>query len=1111
MKGLLCSIISGFIFIVSCKSRNEKSLFELENNTGINFQNNVADGKIENSFLFRNFYNGGGVAIGDLNNDGLADVFLTSNMGSNKLYLNKGNWKFDDITTRAGILQDDKWNTGVTFVDINNDGWLDIYVCSSGHMSTGNRKNKLYINNHDLTFTESAAKYGLDISAYTTQVSFFDYDLDGDLDCFMINNSPIPVNQVDFANRRDLPDKDWKVGEFLKGGGDHLFRNDDGHFTEVTQKAGIHGSLISFGLGISVGDINGDGYPDVFVSNDSYERDYLYINQKNGVFKDEMEKWMRHTSMSSMGADIADINNDGYPEIFTTDMLPDDDYRLKLTGGFDNIDLYNNKIKAGLYHQYVKNCLQLNNKNGTFSDVANYSGVSATDWSWGALMFDADNDGLNDIYVCNGVNRDVTNLDFLDFFANDLMQEMVLSGKKEGVDKILEKIPRNPLLNKVYKNLGNLQFEDEGKKWGFIQPSFSNGAAYGDLDNDGDLDLIVNNENEPAFIYKNNSRELNKNNYIGILLKGTEKNTFAIGSLIKIYIGDTILTRECIPSRGFQSSVDYKIIIGLGTSSKIDSMLITWPDRSFTAILHPDINKVHNISESSSVKKLPAVLVPGDSATMLIPVKTNFDKHQEDNFIDFYKEYNIPKMLSREGPKAAVGDVNGDGLPDIYIGGTIGHPGQLYLQNSQNEFVKKEERIFEQFNEFEDGAVLFFDADQDGDLDLLVCPGGNNAPPNSRQMQLRLYKNDGKGNFEIDVSSFPNAGMNVSAAAAYDFNSDGYIDIFVGGRSVPGNYGLTPASYLFVNDGKGHFRDIAKENNPDIANIGMVTGAEWADITGDKKKELIIVGEWMSPHIFSFQKDHFEEIKTNLNDLFGWWQTVTTTDVNGDGKPDLVIGNIGDNFYLHPDFKNPVKLWVNDFDDNGIIDKVLTRSINGKDMPVFLKHDMEKQIPGLKKQNLRHEEFSRKTIQQLFPAEILNKSLEKKFNYSSSVIAINQGNGEFKIEKLPVLAQLSSVNAIFCTDINHDGNMDLILGGNEFGFLPQFGRLDASPGDVLINNGKGSFTYIDAGKTGLSLHGQVRDIVGILGKQDMYLLFLQNDEYPVMFSINNQLKNKHLH
>jgi hypothetical protein len=1098
------SIISLILF--SCKPKSEQTLFELVNNTGINFRNDVADGKKENSFLFRNFYNGGGVAIGDINNDGLPDIFFTSNMSENKLYLNKGNFQFDDITAKAGFKQDSMWSTGVVFVDINNDGWLDIYVCNSGHMSTGNRLNKLYINNHDLTFTESAAKYGLDHKGYSTQVSFFDYDMDGDLDCFMIDNSPIPVNQLGYNNKRDLPENEWKVGEFLKGGGNHLYRNDNGHFTEVTKEAGIHSSLISFGLGVSVGDINGDGYPDIYVSNDSYERDYLYINQKNGTFKDEFEERIDHTSFSSMGSDLADMNNDGLPDIFNTDMLPDIDYRLKTTGAFDNIDLFHTKLKTGFYYQYVKNCLQINNKQGKFIETGNYSGISASDWSWGALMFDMDNDGFNDIYVSNGVNRDVTDLDFIEFFANDVIQKMVLTGQKQDVDEVLKHIPQNPLVNKVYHNQHDLRFKDMAQTWGLSQPSFSNGAAYGDLDNDGDLDLVVNNENQPAFVYRNNSRELNKNHFIGLKLQGTEKNTFAIGSKINIYRGKEIITRELVPSRGFQSSMDYKQIIGLGNSKLIDSMIIIWPDLSVEKFDHPSVDTVLVIKQVAKNNLFHPYTKPV-IAPLLDSVKTIFAKHEEDDNVDFYYERNLPKMLSREGPKAACGDVNNDGLEDVYIGGTAGHAGQLYLQNKNGGFERKPQNVFELFKDFEDVAVLFFDYDHDGDLDLLVCPGGNSNKPDTRQMQLRLYKNDGKGNFAIDVNAFPNTGMNISVAISEDFNHDGYPDLFIGGRNDPRNYGVDPESYIFLNDGKGHFTDIAKTKNPDIAYIGMVTGAAWADITGDAQKELVITGEWMAPRIFSFNKDHFEEVKTNLSDMLGWWQTVTVADLNGDGKNDLVIGNIGENFYLHPNKEEPVKLWLNDFDQNGSSDRVLTSTVNGKDMPVFMKHEMEDQLPSLKKKNLKHRDYASKPIQELFSAELLKSCKVKLFNYTASVIAINNGNGQFTVQKLPAMVQLSSVNAIACTDLNGDGKPDIILGGNEYGFLPQFERLDASRGSVLINQGNAAFSLLPCEQSGINVNGQVRDIKEIKGTNNKQILFLRNDMYPVLFKIGKAMSS----
>jgi hypothetical protein len=785
-------------------------------------------------------------------------------------------------------------------------------------------------------------------------------------------------------------------------------------------------------------------------------------------------------------------------------MLPDDDYRLKTTGAFDNIDLFNTKLKTGFYYQYVKNCLQINNRSGKFIESGNYSGVSASDWSWGALLFDMDNDGFNDIYVCNGVNRDVTDLDFIEFFANDVIQKMVLTGEKQDVDQVLKHIPQNPLVNKAYQNQKDLRFIDMAKAWGFKQPSFSNGAAYGDLDNDGDLDLVVNNENEPAFVYRNNSREINKNHFIGLKLQGKDKNTFAIGSKVNIYRGSEIITRELIPSRGFQSSMDYKLIIGLGQSTVIDSMVITWPDLSVSSYLHPAVDTVHVIKQVEK-NNLFHPFIKKSIPHLMDSVKTVFEKHQEDGNIDFYYERNLPKMLSREGPKAACGDVNNDGLEDVYIGGTFGHAGQLYLQKKNGGFEKKPEKAFEQFKDFEDVAVLLFDCDHDGDLDLLVCPGGNNNKPDSREMQLRLYKNDGKGNFEIDVSAFPNTGMNIAVAVAEDFNHDGFPDLFIGGRSDPRNYGVDPSSYLFVNDGKGHFTDIAKTKNPDIAHIGMVTGAAWADVTGDAQKELIITGEWMSPRIFSFHGDHFEEVKTNLTDMLGWWQTVTVADLNGDGKNDLILGNIGENFYLHPDKEHPVKLWLNDFDQNGSSDRVLTSTINGKDMPVFMKHEMEDQLPSLKKKNLKHRDYASKSMQELFSSELINTCVVKQFNYCASVIALNNGNGQFTIQKLPVELQLSSVCAIHCTDVNGDGKPDIILGGNEYGFLPQFERLDAGRGAVLLNNGKAGFRLLDAEESGVDLDGQIRDIQEINGEAGKEILFLRNDMFPVLFQLRKNI------
>ncbi len=1099
----LIGIMAAIIFFCSCSHKQAMvpTLFSLSDSTGINFRNDVKDSKADNSFLFRNFYNGGGVALGDINNDGLPDVVLTSNQGENKIYLNRGGFKFDDITASSGFHQDGMWSTGVTMVDINADGWLDIYVCNSGHITDGNRKNKLYINNHNNTFTEEAAQYGLDIYGYCTQASFFDYDGDGDLDCFIINNSPIPFSSLNYSGMRDVDIANWKVDEKLKGGGNHLYKNENSHFTEVTKEAGLHSGLISFGLGVTISDINGDGYPDIYVGNDFIEKDYLYINQKNGTFKDELEERVQKISMSSMSADVADINNDGRPEIFTTDMIPDDDYRLKTTGTFDNIDLYLTKQKAGLYHQYVRNCLQLNNGNGNFSEIGNYSGVYGTDWSWGSVFLDADNDGLNDIFVCNGIAKDVGNLDFLDFFSNDVYTKMMETGQRMEMDELLKHIPSTPLANRIFQNSGNLQFKDVGNAWGFDKATFSNSVAYADLDGDGDLDLVINNENGPASVYRNNVGQQTGNNYISIQLKGKGVNTSAIGSKIKVYQGDKIFYREVFPVRGFQSSMDYKQVIGLGKNSSVDSMIIVWPDRTFTRYDHPQINKLYNIQQP--VAKLPLYNFNNtNNAVMLQPVEKAFDKHTEDDYVDFYYERNLPQMLSTQGPHVAKGDVNGDGLEDVYIGGAKDQPGQLYLQSADGKFTKKEEPLFKQYQDFEDVAVLFFDADGDGDLDLFIGAGGNNVQPGAREIQHRLYINDGKGNFSINTAAFPVNNMNVAVATAYDFDGDGDEDLFVGSRNVPHQYGLAPQSYIYQNDGKGIFTDVTSKVCPPLLNIGMLTGAVWADVVGDNKKELIITGEWMATRIFSYTNNKFEEIKnTGLQNLFGWWQTITAADVNGDGKQDLIIGNIGENFYLHPSKEKPAHLWITDFDGNGSIDQFFTQTINDKDMPVFLKRDITEQFPGLKKDNLKNADYATKSIQQLFKEEVLAKAQQLTFNYCTSIIAINNGNGNFTPKPLPARVQLSSLNAVCVTDVNGDGKPDLITGGNLFTFPPQFGRLDASYGDVLLNDGKGNFTPMLNLQTGLNLRGEVKDIKEVTGKGVKQYLITQNNSYPLLYRL----------
>ena len=1089
------------LFLFACTKSKDGQLFEKVENSGIQFTNTVTDEKDNNIFKYRNFYNGGGVGIGDINNDGLADVFFTANQGANKLFLNKGDFKFEDISDKAGFSKKDQWSTGVTMVDINNDGWLDIYVANAGNMMQEDlRKNQLFINNHDLTFTDSAEAYGLANNGYTTHASFFDYDMDGDLDCFMVNNSPIPVNTLNYANARDIRAENSDIADFLKGGGDHLYKNEAGKFVEVSAEAGIHGSLISFGLGVTIGDVNGDAWPDVYVSNDFFERDYLYINQKNGTFKDEIEAYTEHNSIASMGTDMADVNNDGYPDIFTTEMLPDNDFRLKTTTSFDNIDIYRLKVASGFYHQFMHNALQLNNKNGKYKEVARFSGVEASDWSWGEMIFDADNDGYNDIYVSNGIYRDLTNQDFIDFFANTMIQKMVLSGKKDEISSIIEKMSSQPIPNKMFRNNGDLTFKDMGKDWGLDIPSFSNGAAYGDLDNDGDLDMVVNNNNMPSFVFKNKSREKNNNGYIGFKLKGLPQNINAVGAKINVFIQGQILSKEVIPARGFQSSVDYKQIFGLGKFTTIDSVQVIWPNLTQSILKIQKLDTVYTIDQATQIVQ-PFVVQQEKLAPLFEEVKANFEKHTEDDHVDFYAERIIPRILSQEGPKAASADINGDGLADLFIGGANNKGSQIYLQTTNGDFKPKPQAAFSAFTSYEDVAAIFFDADKDGDMDLLVGSGGNNRLSNRGELNHRLFLNDGKANFTHLADAFPVFEYNTGVMVPLDYDLDGDLDVFVGARNTPLKYGVTPSSALYENDGSGKFKDVTSTIAPDFLKLGMVTSAVWGKITNKQSSSLIVVGDYMYPVIYAFEKGKMVEQASNLNGMSGWWQSIQMADIDGDGFQDLIIGNMGENGYLKPTPKAPVKLWINDFDGNESIDKILTRTIDGKDVPVFMKGEMQEQIPLLKKENLNYEIYAKKAFQELFKKELVDKAAMKIYNYTSSIIAWGKGNGQFDIQRLPNEVQFSSLNSMVSTDVNADGKTDLVLGGNQFGFLPQFGRLDANYGLVLINKGKRVLEVVEDKQSGLAITGQVRDMVLFQQGVQKKVLFFRNNQAPVFMKL----------
>ncbi|MGC1472100.1 MAG: VCBS repeat-containing protein [Psychroserpens sp.] len=1112
-KSLLILILS--FLTTSCKKDTKettsnvevvnKTLFTLldAEQSGLDFVNSVKNEKDFNIFKYRNFYNGGGVAIGDINNDGLPDIYLTGNMVANRLFLNKGNLKFEDISEAAGIKGNKPWSTGVVMVDINQDGLLDIYVSNAGNMQGNNHDNDLYINNGDLTFTEKAESFNLAKTGFSTHASFFDYDKDGDLDAYILNNSNIPVTSLGYAEQRDKRAQDWEnVPEIFRGVGDMLLRNDNGTFVDVSEEAGIYGSLIGFGLGVMVTDINGDLYPDIYVSNDFYERDYLYINNQDGTFSEEIKNWVQHLSLSAMGVDIADINNDGNADIFITDMLPEADERVKSVMEFENYNVFKLKQSKDFSQQYIQNTLQLNNGNNTFSEIANFSGIAKTDWSWAGLIFDMDNNGERDIFVTNGVNHDLTDLDFVDFFANEIIQKMALTGKKQAIDSIIKKMPVRPQPNYAYKNNGDLSFKNANKEWGFELPSLSNGVAYGDLDNDGDLDLVVNNVNMPTFLYENNSNTQTDNNYIRLKLEGKSENQFGVGSTLKIYYGDNIYVQEQQPSRGFQSSMDYVMTVGLGEAKKIDSLRLIWPDDKTQKLTDVAINTTLTLKQNEATD----IYTPQTSAkqkTLLTEIdKNQFTKHEENPYSDFDYEGLISKMLSQEGPSLAVGDVNNDGNEDFYIGGAKNQAGAIYLNLGNAKLKKSNQNVFKENASYEDTAAAFFDANGDGHLDLMVGSGGNEISDRANY-KVRLYLNDGKGNFTRSTQDVPFTRNNISVVTASDYDNDGDMDVFVGSRSVVGTYGIDPEHLFLENKGEGTFIDNTEKVAYDLKDAGMITSAIWVDMDGDSKQDLITTSEWGTPKIFKNDGRRLIKQTSTLDSLHGIWNTAEVADLDNDGDLDIIFGNQGSNTPHKPTSEHPVKLWVNDFDNNGTIEQITTNHQNGNDYPIHMKKELTSQLVSLKKQNLKASLYAKKSMDELFSAEIVANSIVKKSTHSESIIAINEGNGTFSIKQLPSRVQFSCVCGIVCSDINNDGNLDIIMAGNNFEFKPQFSRLDASYGSVLLGDGQLGFDWQDYNTSGFVIKNEVKHLKTIKDKNgNTYIIAAINNESPKLFAIN---------
>jgi len=1094
----ICLLLPFFIF--SCTKPSGNHLFTLmpASVTHADFINKL-DYEIQlkkkfNVYTFRNFYNGGGVALGDVNNDGLLDIFMTSNMGSNKLYLNKGNFEFEDISKKAGI-EGKGWSTGVSFADVNGDGLIDIYVCKSGNEAGMTNHNELYINNGDLTFTEKAKEYGIDESSgNSTEGVFFDYDKDGDLDLFLLKNFPKAIGDFNLKENQRL------VRDSV--GGDKLFRNDGNKFTDVSEAAGIYGSTIGFGLGVAVGDINQDGWMDIYVSNDFFERDYVYLNNHDGTFKESLVDMMRSTSAASMGGDMADLNNDHYPEVFTTDMLPEHNDRLKTKTTFDNWENYKIGVDYGYHSQFTRNMLQLNNADGTFSEIGRMAGVSATDWSWGALMTDLDNDGLKDIFIANGIYKDLTDQDYIKYFSNRDVVMSIVSGNNVDYKKLIDAIPSVKLSNYAFKNMGNYRFQNMADKWGLGEPGFSNGAAYGDLDNDGDLDLVINNVNLPMSIYRNETNnQLPGNHYLKVVLKGESGNTQAIGAKVTVKNMGKFIYLEQMPMRGYLSTVDPRPNLGLGALTMVDSLIIEWPDGQTTLKTNVSADQTLTLYQKDADAKSVHIVDPVSSQHKYFEDISKENRinfvHKESDFNDFEREPLLYQMMSTEGPRMCKGDVNGDGLDDIYICGAKGQAGALMLQNKNGTFESIDKELFEADKISEDMDCAFFDADGDGDLDLYVASGGNEFPESSSALADRLYINDGKGHFVKSDQILP-AGKyeSTSCVRPADYDKDGVMELFVGIRLKPFEYGVPCNGYLLENDGRGHFTDVTSRIAPELINIGMIRDMLWEDVDGDGDPDMIIAGDWMGLKVFINENGKFKEKKDAFgpDKTEGWWNCLAAGDFNGDGHIDFIAGNHGLNSRFKASPGKPVSMYVNDFDLNGTVEQIICTYDGDKSYPLALKHDLTRQIPELEKKYPDYKMYKDQQITDIFTPEQLKSSIHLDVNLLETSLFINDGTGHFTREPLPVEVQFSPVYAAAVGDFNNDGNADILLGGNLYNVKPELGRYDASYGSFLIGDGKGGFSYMPAKSSGFHLDNEVRNILEVKTTKDKILVVARSND-----------------